>query len=143
MSQPLDLVGTWKLRAWRRISGDGTVAYPLGPDASGLLLYTGSGRMAVQLAAAGRPPLTSDDPLGGDVEQRARAYSTCLAYVGTYEVREDAVVHRIEESLYPNWSGAEQVRPFTYDGTELVLRTPPAEGPHGQVVNELSWTRES
>lgn len=138
----VQLIGTWKLQAWRRLSGDGTVVYPLGEGASGLLIYTANGRMAVQLAAADRPLLTSDDPLGGDIEQRARAYSTCLAYVGTYEVRGDTVVHRIEESLYPNWSGAEQARPFTYDGTELVLRTPPVEGPNGPVVNEIAWTRE-
>lgn len=140
---PVELVGTWKLGVWRRISGDGAVTYPLGADASGLLFYTAGGRMAVQLVAANRPLLPSDDPLGGSVEQRAGAYSTCLAYVGTYEVRDDAVVHRIEESLYPNWSGAEQVRPFTYDGTELVLRTPPVDGPNGPVVNELTWTRET
>jgi len=139
----VDLVGTWKLSSWRRTFGDGTVAYPLGADASGLLVYTASGRMAVHLAAANRPSLATDDPLGGDVQERADAYSTCLAYVGTYEVRPGAVVHRVEESLYPNWSGAEQVRPFTYDGTELVLRTPPAPGPRGPVVNEMSWTREA
>jgi lipocalin-like protein len=140
----VELTGTWKLLAWRRIAGDGTVTYPLGADASGLLVYTANGRMAVQMAAANRPSLTSDDPpLGGDVQQRAQAYSTCLAYVGSYELQGDTVVHRIEESLYPNWSGAEQVRPFTYDGTELVLRTPPVDGPNGPMVNEMSWTREA
>jgi hypothetical protein len=41
-----------------------------------------------------------------------------------YEVRGDTVVHWIDVSLFPNWSGAEQIRPFSYSHDELVLRTP-------------------
>jgi len=140
---PADLTGTWTLVAWRRVADDGTVSHPVGEDAHGLLIYTADGRMAVQLAAADRPPIESEDPpLGGDAQARADAYSTCLAYYGTYEVKEDSVVHNVEVSLFPNWSGAVQERPFTYDGHELVLRTPPMPGPHGTVVNELAWARE-
>src|SRR5437016_582455 len=39
------LRGTWKLNAWRRIAEDGTVTYPLGPDARGQLIYTDNGGM--------------------------------------------------------------------------------------------------
>jgi Lipocalin-like domain len=139
---PTDLTGVWKLVSWRRITGDGTVSHPLGDDASGILVYTRDGRMAVQLAAAGRPPLATDDPLGGSERERAAAYATCLAYFGRYEVRGDEVVHWIDESLYPNWSGAEQTRPFTHEHGTLVLRTPPMETAAGTVVNELAWERE-
>ncbi len=142
-SVSVQLAGTWKLVAWRRAAEDGTITYPLGEDASGLLIYTADGRMAVQMAAANRPPLATDDPpLGGDAQKRAAAYSTCLAYFGSYELRGDSVVHRIDVSLFPNWSGAEQSRPFTYAGNELVLRTPPMEGVNGTVVNEIAWARE-
>jgi hypothetical protein len=99
--------------------------------------------MAVQITAAGRPALDTDDPLGGDAGARADAYSTYLAYTGTYEVRDETVVHRIGGSLYPNWSGEEQVRPFTFDRGELVLRTPPMDiGDGTTVINELAWVRE-
>jgi Lipocalin-like domain len=138
----VDLSGVWKLVAWRRIAGDGTVSYPLGDNASGMLVYTANGRMAVQLTAADRAPLKTDDPLGGDLHERAEAYSTCLAYVGRYEVQGDTVVHWIDVSLFPNWSGAEQSRPFTCEDDELVLRTPPMETAAGTVVNELAWARE-
>lgn len=138
----MDLTGTWTLVAWRRVADDGSVTYPLGEDAHGLLVYTANGRMIVQLAAADRPQLDTTDALGGDVQERADAYSTCLAYFGSYEVDGDTVVHRIDASLYPNWSGAEQSRPYTWDGHELVLRTPPVEGPTGTVVNEIAWARE-
>jgi hypothetical protein len=138
----VDLTGTWKLVAWRRVVDDGTVTYPLGEDAHGLLVYTANGRMIVQLTAAHRPQLDTTDALGGDAQARADAYSTCLAYFGTYEVDGDRVIHRVDSSLFPNWSGAEQPRPYTYDGRELVLRTPPVTGPNGTVVNELAWARE-
>ena len=137
-----DLSGVWRLVAWRRIAGDGTVSHPLGDDASGMLVYTAGGQMAVQLAAADRPALHTDDPLGGDEAERAAAYSTSLAYFGRYEVRDDTVVHWIDASLFPNWSGAEQSRPFTCDDDELVLRTPPMQTATGTVVNELAWARE-
>jgi hypothetical protein len=139
----VDLPGTWTLVAWRRVVGDGTTTYPLGEDAQGILIYTDDGRMAVTLTAAKRPSLPDNDPLGGDVQSRADAYSTCLAYIGTYELRDAEVVHRIDLCLYPKWAGAEQVRPFTYTGDELVLRTPPVEGPDGTIVNELAWRRQS
>jgi len=137
-----ELVGTWKLVSWRRIVDDETITYPLGENAEGRLVYTPDGAMAVTLVASNRPSMPDDDPLGGEVGKRAEAYSTCLAYVGTYELRDDEVVHRIDVSLYPNWSGDEQVRPFTYTGDTLVLRTPPAHGASGTVVNELAWARQ-
>jgi hypothetical protein len=135
--------GTWNLVAWRRIAENGSVSYPLGEKASGLLTYTGNGRMAVQVAAVDRATLDTDDPLGGDEDARAGAYSTYLAYFGTYEVQGQNVVHRIESSLYPNWAGQTQVRPYTIESGQLVLHTPPMRLQDGTtVINELAWTRE-
>lgn len=138
-----DIAGSWRLVAWRRIKEDGTITYPLGENASGLLVYTSDFKMIVQMFAADRPLIDSSDALGGDAAQRAAAYSTSLAYFGSYEVQDDVVIHRIDASLYPNWSGTVQSRPFTYDGKELVLRTPPTKGEGGTVVNEICWARES
>jgi len=137
-----DLVGTWKLVSWRRIVDDENVTYPLGEHARGLLVYAPDGAMAVTMIASNRPAMPDNDPLGGDEQKRAEAYSTCLAYVGTYELRADEVVHRIDVSLYPNWAGDEQVRPFTCTGDTLVLRTPPVHGASGTVVNEMAWARQ-
>jgi hypothetical protein len=138
---PVELLGNWRLVAWRRIAADGTVTFPLGPDASGVLVYGQGNRMCVVMTAARRPAIDGDDPLGGEVEERAGGYSTCLAYAGTYERDDDTVVHRIEESLFPNWSGTTQPRAITFRDGELVLRTIPAPGGSGQVVNEIIWSR--
>jgi hypothetical protein len=98
--------------------------------------------MSVQIAGPNRPALTTDDPLGGDVTARADAYSGYLAYFGTYAVQGKTVVHTIDASLFPNWSGQQQVRPFTHEHGELVLHTPPMKLADGStVVNELAWAR--
>lgn len=139
------LVGVWDLEEWRRITGD-DVAYPLGKDASGILIYSDSGRMSVHLSAAHRPSWQSTDPLAGEESDRAAAYSTYLAYWGRYEVRGDAVVHHIEDSLFPSWSGEDQQRPFTHDvrgdREVLVLSTSPATQPgQSSTSNQLTWSR--
>jgi hypothetical protein len=137
------LKGTWKLVAWRRIAADGTISYPLGADARGQLIYTSNGMMAVQIAAAIRPTIPTEDPLGGDPDARASAYSTYLAYFGTYEVDGEQVIHHLDSSLFPNWSGQDQARALGPEGDDLVLRTPPMQLSDGTtVVNELAWSRE-
>lgn len=135
--------GTWQLVAWRRIAADGTISYPLGADARGQLIYTSNGMMAVQIAAASRPTIPTEDPLGGDSDARAGAYSTYLAYFGTYEVDGGQVIHHLDGSLFPNWSGQDQARALGPEGDDLVLRTPPMRLSDGTtVVNELAWSRE-
>ncbi len=141
MPPSVNLAGSWKLLAWRRIEQDGSTTYPLGEDATGVLIYAADGSMAVQMTAAHRPAIRSENALGGDLHERAQAYSTCLAYFGTWEVQADTVIHRLDASLYPNWSGTLQSRPFECDGSTLVLRTPPSSGKDGTVVNEMSWSR--
>jgi Lipocalin-like domain len=137
------LRGTWGLIAWRRIAGDGAISYPLGRDARGQLIYADNGRMAVQIAAADRGELATGDPLGGEESARAAAYSGYLAYFGTYTLHGGSVIHDIDASLFPNWSGEKQTRPFSLTPDELVLATPPMQLADGTtVVNELSWARE-
>jgi hypothetical protein len=69
-----------------------------------------------------------------DVVSRADAYSTYLAYWGTYELCDDTIVRRVDTSLFPDWSGEEQTRSFTHDDDGLVLRTPPMEVSGGSTV---------
>jgi Lipocalin-like domain len=138
----VNILGSWRLKAWRRLVEGGATTYPLGEGATGVLIYARDGTMAVQMVAADRPPIATDDALGGDPAARAAAYSTSLAYFGTFEVEGDSVIHRVEGSSFPNWSATVQTRPFTRDGDELVLRTPPAPGAGGTVVNEISWVRK-
>ena len=133
--------GQWNLVAWRRVSSDGSEAFPFGRDATGMLVYTDVGGMIVQMAAANRAHLDTADAIGGTESERAGAYSGYLAYFGTYEVKGDEVHHIISASSFPNWTGNVQVRPFEVQGETLVLRTPPTEIGGVSVVNEMSWIR--
>lgn len=134
----MQLAGTWELQFWRRNQPDGTVTFPFGEHPTGLLIYTPDGSMAVQLVTQGRPKLDTSDALGGTQEERAQAYSTCLAYFGRYRVEGDQVIHQLEGSLFPNWSGTEQVRPFLHQDQTLVLQVKDASG---VVTNALGWVR--
>lgn len=133
--------GQWNLVAWRRVTSDGSEAFPFGKDATGMLVYTETGGMIVQMTAGGRKPLNTNDPIGGEVADRATAYSGYLAYFGSYEVKGGEVHHIIQGSSFPNWIGDTQVRPFELQGEHLTLRTPPVEIGGVTVVNEMSWVR--
>jgi len=134
------IAGTWRLKTWRRFEEDGSVFYPFGEDACGILIYSPDGHMAVQMLASERPLIETDDALGGSEQQRAAAYSSCLAYFGTYEVRGQSVVHKVAASLFPNWSNTVQERPFVRNGQELVLQVTTEDG---RITNEIVWERES
>jgi len=134
----VELKGAWRLVHWRRIASDGTQSFPLGRNASGTLLYTEDGYMSAMMTAGDRPQIEGADALGGSAEARAAAYSTCLAYSGTWQRHGDSVVHRLTNSLYPNWLGTVQSRAIEDRDGDLVLRTP--QGPDG-VVNEIVWAR--
>jgi hypothetical protein len=61
--------------------------------------------MAVRCRRRPAPKITSNDPLGGDEDQRAAAYSTCLAYFGSYEVLGDVIVHRHRRKPFSELDG--------------------------------------
>jgi hypothetical protein len=136
-----ELVGVWRLESWQGRDDEGNVADILGEGPLGSLVYTSEGFMSVQISRAGRSGFGSDDPLGGDQQQRSEAFASYLAYCGTYEVQEGQVVHRIEVSLAPDWVGTAQVRFFTLEDDVLVIRTAPIELAGKVQVNELRWRR--
>jgi hypothetical protein len=135
----VELKGAWRLVHWRRINADGSKSFPLGEDAQGILLYADDGYMSAMMTAGNRPEIDGGDPLGGDQVARAAAYSTCLAYSGTWHRQGDTVIHRLTDSLYPNWTGTIQYRSIEDRDGALILRTP-QDGPGG-VVNEIAWAR--
>lgn len=136
-----DIVGSWHLTSWRQVNERGEISFPLGADAVGLLIYSADGNMAVQMTANNRQMLKTKDPLSGEAQDLAKAYSTCLAYFGAYQVDRDYIIHKIAQSLYPNWSNSEQKRPYNCDGKTLILLTPPSENANGAVFNEIAWKR--
>jgi hypothetical protein len=119
------IVGTWRFLSWENRSADGTVSYPLGPDTAGLIIYTDDGYMSVAIMRADREPFAAEDLLGGTSEEKAGAAETYVSYSGRYEFRGDSVIHHVELSLFPNWSGVDQERLVEVTGNRLTLRTKP------------------
>ncbi len=137
----MTIVGSWDLMHWRRLGSNDEVIYPLGQSARGLLVYTGSHHVIVQMVADGRSTFSVTDPLGGTVEERAAAYSGFLGYFGTYDVDDRDVTHHIEGCSYPNWSNTVAVRPYELHHDQLILRTSPSVSEGVTWVNEMAWRR--
>ena len=124
-----DIVGTWRLQSWvAQDQESGATVDVFGANPSGYMIYTPGGRVTVNLTAEGRKPL-SGDRFSSPVEERALAFSTSIAYSGTYTLKGDAVTHRVEIASFPNWVGTEQVRFARVDGDTLTMKTPPIAGP--------------
>jgi hypothetical protein len=64
------LVGTWRLLSWENRSAEGTISYPLGRQAVGLIVYTDDGHMFVAIMRADREAFAAEDLLGGSRERR-------------------------------------------------------------------------
>ena len=144
MTDPTRLVGDWRLRTWVAESDDGTTERPMGEAPMGVLVYSPDGTMITTIGPAGRPRMTSMDPLrGGPDAERLQAAETFIAYSGRYALEGDDVVHTVEMSLYPNWVGTRQVRhvQLSDDGQTLVLSTDPFTLAGRPSVQRLTWSR--
>lgn len=124
------LLGAWKLVTWQSIDADGTVAYPLGPDAVGQLMYADSDRVSAQLVAVGQPHFASEDWRQATPREVAAAWPRYFGYFGRFSVDTErgAVIHHIEAGWFPNLPGTEQVRHYRFEDDRLVLDADTAWG---------------
>jgi len=90
-----------------------------------------------------RHAFASDDSGSGtDAEVRA-AFEGHTSYFGTYTIDPSAgtVTHHVRGASYPNWMGHDQTRRYRFDGSHLVLSTPPILF-HGESLEYiLTWER--
>lgn len=135
------LVGTWRLKSFSVMKADGARIYPFGHDVVGYIVYTGEQLCSVSFMSANRPRFESDDMRGGTPTELAAALSTYNSYRGTYEYLGDRVIHHVETSLYPNWTGVDQERLLELEGDEVTLSTPPLLVDGAQVTAHLTWER--
>lgn len=119
--------GTWRLVRFEMRAREGEVSHPFGLDAMGYLMYSEDGYMAAALMQAKRANFASADILEASAEEKAAAFDSYSSYCGRYEVNEGKVIHHIQCSQLPNWSGTNQERFFEFseDGERLTLRTAP------------------
>ncbi|WP_295458851.1 lipocalin-like domain-containing protein [uncultured Thiodictyon sp.] len=118
-------VGAWRLISCELRSVNGQISYPMGKDAQGYIIYSRDGYLSVAFMSSGRNPFASDDLRAGSAEEKVQAFDTYFSYCGRYEVRDEAVIHHVEVSLFPNWTGKSQERRYRFDQDQLILSAPP------------------
>ncbi len=135
------LTGTWKLlsASSKALNGEYNES-PYGPNPTGLLTYTGDGRVASVISYGGREPLPIT---GGTIEDQASAFKTCLAYAGSYTLRGDKVVHHVEVSSIQNYVNRDLVRDVKFEDDCIVLVTPPTPVNGKIQCISLTWQRLS
>jgi len=115
MATKEDFIGTWNLLVCEHRLENGTVIFPLGKSARGLLVYTAEGYMSGTLMDPNRPRFGSQDLFGGSLEEKAAAAAGFVHYSGKFQVEEKRVIHFVELSLFPNWIGSKQQRFYRFE----------------------------
>jgi hypothetical protein len=132
------LIGAWRLLSLRSVRPDGTVEYPLGPDAIGQIVYTENGRMSAQLMRSGAVPFQAGDAQQATDEEKLTAYQAYTGYYGSFRIDAEAgaVIHEVEGSSFPNMIGTDQVRFYQINDDRLDLE---ADSPQGR--SHVAWQR--
>jgi hypothetical protein len=121
------VLGTWRMLSWtRRLSETGSESDALGPDPFGYLNYSPDGRLMVFVVKGHRPKPASNPPSN---EEKIALFDSLFAYVGTYEVQGDRVIHTLDGSWNESWTGTQQTRLLSFDGGRLVYTTPETVDP--------------
>jgi hypothetical protein len=118
------LVGAWKLISFEERSPDGQRKEPYGPDPIGILIYTDTGHMSVQIMRRDRAALpdVAFEEIGAD--QLKEAVAGFTGFCGTYQDDTDnhVVIHHVECHILPGSIGKDLRRTYELMGDRLVLR---------------------
>lgn len=115
-----DLLGAWRLENWGFIyEDDRPPEFPLGPDASGLILYTSPNHVSATLMRAGRASIAPNSAAA-----KVEAYDDSFAYAGRFEIRGSTVFHSIEIATNPALIGLTTTRHVDLRGDRLTLSGP-------------------
>jgi hypothetical protein len=136
------LVGTWRLVSHTETTDKGEVKKPDGEHPTGFLTYTADGRVSAIFTHEGRKPLSNLPPEAAPREEIFAAFTSLVAYAGSYSIAGDKVTHHIEAAYLQNLVSTDIVRSMKLEGDRLTL----SFGPHvyqGVSVpyNELVWER--
>lgn len=135
-----DLAGTYQLvSSSTRHLDTGKTA----PDdnAKGFIMYGADGRMLVLITYGDRPKAESVAKLTD--AQRARLFSTMLAYGGTYAFDGKTVTHHVDICSDEVRCGTTVIRDVAVDGDRLTYTTRPQPSPSDgkMIVITLVWQK--
>jgi hypothetical protein len=121
------LLGTWRLVSYEARDSKGQIQSPMGEQVSGQLVYDSAGNMSAHVMRNDRPRFASEDPARGTEAEIRAAVEGHASYFGTYTIdpQSQTVTHHVLGASFPNWVGNDQLRYYRFDGTRLLLSTPP------------------
>ena len=115
------ILGTWRMLSWKRVLvASGEESDALGPDPFGYINYAADGRLMVFVLKSGRPKPKSSPPTA---DEKIALFDSLFAYVGTYSVEADRVVHALDGSWNELWTGTKQTRLLSLQSGRLIYRT--------------------
>ncbi len=134
-----DLIGSYELIEWKGIRPDGSVAYPYGKKAQGMIYYDAKGNMGMQLQKADRPLIGSDDYNTLDSATVLEAYKGFFSYYGSYELKKEQnlISHIISGCKNPDWIGRVLKRKYFLEGDKLTIQSDSVIG----MNHILTWER--
>jgi hypothetical protein len=137
------LIGTWRLVSYETKGEDGSIAYPMGQELAGFIMYLPDGFMSANLMVTGRPPYTGGGANTATPAELAAAAIGYFGYAGRFEVDEArrAVTHYVDVALVPNLIGTSQLRHVAIEGARLILRGDPGAGGGRIAAPIITWER--
>lgn len=112
--------GTYELLEKYSIRIDGSKIHPWGNDVKGMIIYTDS-HISAQLGIYNRENFRDFNFRNATEREAQEAFTTYIAYFGTYEVKDGYIIHDIKQSLFPNWIGHKVKRYYRFEGDLLYL----------------------
>lgn len=113
--------------SWKRVLvSNGAEDDALGPRPFGYINYAPDGRLMVFVLKSGRPRPASTPP---SAEEKVALFDSLFAYVGTYVVESDRVVHTLDGSWNELWTGTRQTRMLSFRDGRLIYTTPETTDP--------------
>jgi hypothetical protein len=140
MADASALIGSWRMHTWTRTSvRTGETTDALGPSPIGYIAYHPDGRMMATVFRRDRP---ASNGVGWTEAEKAQLFDNMLAYVASYHLEADRVVHHVDGSWNPNWQGYLS-RPFKLEGDRLVISGAPGIDPATgeEVVYRMEFTK--
>jgi hypothetical protein len=121
------IIGTWRMLSWKRIPVPaGEESDALGPDPFGYINYAPDGRLMVFVLKSGRPKPKAVPPTD---EEKIKLFDTLFAYVGSYRVEADRVIHTLDGSWNELWTGTQQTRFIDFEDGKLIYTSPETVDP--------------
>ncbi len=120
------ILGTsWRLVSFQSEDKSGQPNYPLGKEATGVIMFTNNQRMAVQIMAADRESALDQDWFDrlNTESEKEMAQLGYHAYSGRFDLNEEeaTLTTHVDLSVVASYVGSDQTRSAKIDGDKLYL----------------------